>query len=224
MAFFIFGAGSIAQIASQYFSDDFDTDADAFIVDDGFVPEPSKAESMNLPAPIISLSDFQSEVSPQPSVSVFVAVSYSNQNGLRVKRCEELLSSGYQLASYVSPRASVLTKEPIGLNAFILEDNTIQPFVKIGNFVTLWSGNHLGHHSSIEDGVFVSSHVVISGNCRIGERSFLGVNATVGDSVKIGNEVILGAGSTVTKDVEDFSVIVPPRSTQLSKSSRDVAL
>ena len=40
--------------------------------------------------------------------------------------------------------------------------------------MTLWSGNHIGHHSVIEDNVFVSSHVVISGGVTIGDGCFLG--------------------------------------------------
>jgi acyl-[acyl carrier protein]--UDP-N-acetylglucosamine O-acyltransferase len=51
---------------------------------------------------------------------------------------------------------------------FVLEDNTIQPGVRIGDDVTLWSGNHIGHDSVIADHCFISSHVVVSGWVRIG--------------------------------------------------------
>ena len=54
-------------------------------------------------------------------------------------------AAGYRLVSYVSSRCSYLSQTPPGDNCFILEDNTIQPFVTIGNNVTLWSGNHIGH-------------------------------------------------------------------------------
>jgi acetyltransferase-like isoleucine patch superfamily enzyme len=33
--------------------------------------------------------------------------------------------------------------------------------------VTLWSGNYVGHHSIIEDDVFIASHVVVSGGVTI---------------------------------------------------------
>ena len=58
-----------------------------------------------------------------------------------------------------------ISPRPPGDNCFILEDNTVQPFVTIGNNVTLWSGNHIGHDSVIEDDCFISSHVVVSGTC-----------------------------------------------------------
>ena len=57
----------------------------------------------------------------------------------------------------------VWARHEIGENCFIFEDNTIQPFVKIGDDVVLWSGNHIGHHAEIGDHCFISSHVVISG-------------------------------------------------------------
>ena len=53
----------------------------------------------------------------------------------------------------------------------ILENNVIQTNVSIGNNVILWSGNHVGHRSTIEDHVHMSSHCVISGFCTI--KSFL---------------------------------------------------
>ena len=51
----------------------------------------------------------------------------------------------------------------VGENTFVFEYNVIQPFVKIGNNVVLWSGNHIGHHVVIADHCFITSHVVISG-------------------------------------------------------------
>ena len=45
---------------------------------------------------------------------------------------------GYKLASYVSSKATLLNNRQFGENCFIFEDNTIQPFVKIGNNITLW--------------------------------------------------------------------------------------
>jgi sugar O-acyltransferase (sialic acid O-acetyltransferase NeuD family) len=116
------------------------------------------------------------------------------------------------MASYVSPRATVLNDGRFGDNCLILEDNTIQPFVSIGNNVILWSGNHIGHHSRIDDHCFITSHVVVSGGVHIGERTFVGVNATLRDHVDIGAGCVIGAGSLVLKHVADDSVISEPGS------------
>ena len=100
---------------------------------------------------------------------MFVAMSYAKMNAVRAEKYASMKAAGYRLVSYVSSRCSYLSQTPPGDNCFILEDNTIQPFVTIGNNVTLWSGNHIGHDATIEDHCFITSHVVVSGNVRIGD-------------------------------------------------------
>ena len=72
--------------------------------------------------------------------------------------------------------------------------------MKLGNNIVLWSGNHVGHRTEIKDNCFVSSHVVISGYCVIGENSFLGVNATLNDHIELAKDTVLGSGSVVVKN------------------------
>ena len=48
----------------------------------------------------------------------------------------------------------------IGENTFIFEANVVQPGVTVGDNVVLWSGNHIGHDSVIEDHCFIASHAV----------------------------------------------------------------
>ena len=74
--------------------------------------------------------------------------------------------------------------------------------MKIGSNVVLWSGNHIGHHSTIQDNGFISSHVVISGFCDIGENSFIGVNSTVANNVNVGKDNWIGPNITIMKSTE----------------------
>ena len=53
-------------------------------------------------------------------------------------------NKGYQPASYISSNAFVWSNAKIGDHCFIFENNTVQPFVEIGDNVILWSGNHIG--------------------------------------------------------------------------------
>jgi NDP-sugar pyrophosphorylase family protein len=73
----------------------------------------------------------------------------------------------------------------LGENCLVLEDNTIQPFASIGRNVTLWSGNHIGHHAQIRDHCFIASHVVTdslsSRLLRLPLR--LGMDAAVPDAI-----------------------------------------
>jgi acyl-[acyl carrier protein]--UDP-N-acetylglucosamine O-acyltransferase len=112
----------------------------------------------------------------------------------------------------------------VGENCFILEDNTIQPFVTIGNNVTMWSGNHIGHDSIIEDHCFISSHVVVSGHVHIRPYCFLGVNCTLRNSITLAPESLIGAGAIIMKDTVEKGVYVPVRTELFTKPSDQINL
>ena len=215
----IFGAGDIARLAHHYFSTDSEHRVAAFAVDARYR---ERDELVGLP-----LVDFErvAELYPPGEFAFFVALSYARMNRLRAEKFSQVCELGYEVVSYVSSRCSFLTSEPVRRNCFILEDNTVQPNVKIGENVTLWSGNHIGHDSVIEDHVFISSHVVVSGNVRVGRYCFLGVNATLRNSITLGPRTLVGAGAVIMGDTEEGSVYVPPRAQRVAgKTSDDVAL
>ena len=145
-------------------------------------------------------------------------------NRLREERVAAAKARGYSLVSYISSRCTYLADAPPGENCFILEDNTIQPFVKIGNNVTLWSGNHIGHDSVIEDHCFLTSHVVVSGNVRIRPYCFLGVNATIRNSIEIAPATLVGAGAVIMKSTREKGVYLPQRAERFSKDSDEIEL
>jgi len=195
----IFGIGEQAEIAYYYFKNDSNYEVIAFSVDSKFKDRDTLFE-----LPVINFEDIEKEYSID-DYHFFVAIGYSKLNKIRTDKYLEIKSKGYILASYISSKASIFT-DKIGDNCFILEDNTIQPYVKIGNNITLWSGNHIGHHSVIKDNCFIASHVVISGGVEIGENTFIGVNATLRDHIKIGKSNVIGAGALILGDTEDNKV------------------
>jgi UDP-3-O-[3-hydroxymyristoyl] glucosamine N-acyltransferase len=145
-------------------------------------------------------------------------------NQARAAKYHAARSLGYALVSYVSTRATFLADQPVGDNCFILEDNTIQAGVQIGCDVTLWSGNHIGHDSVIEDHCFIASHAVISGHVRVRSYCFVGVNATLRNSITIASRTLIGAGAVIVADTVEGGVYVPQRATLLAKRSDEVEL
>jgi sugar O-acyltransferase (sialic acid O-acetyltransferase NeuD family) len=213
----IFGAGDIARLAHRYFETDSPHTVAAFTVDRDY----RKADSFcGLP-----LVDFETvpERYPAQRFQMFVALSYARMNRLRADKYFRAKEMGYSLVSYVSSRCSYLT-DPPGDNCFILEDNTVQPFVRIGSNVTLWSGNHVGHDSTVDDHCFVTSHVVISGNVKIGAYCFLGVNSTLRNSIVVAPETLVGAGAVIMKDTKPKGVYLPARAELFEKTSDMIEL
>ncbi len=137
---------------------------------------------------------------------MFVPISFKKMNHLRAARYDTAKQKGYELVSYVSSRATTWPDFECGDNCFIFEDNTVQPFVTLGNDIVMWSGNHIGHHSVIKDHVTITSHVVISGSCVIEPFCFFGVNSTIRDETCIARETLVGAGVIILKDTQEFEV------------------
>jgi sugar O-acyltransferase (sialic acid O-acetyltransferase NeuD family) len=214
----IFGAGDIAQLAHYYFTHDSEHDVVAFTVDRAY-----RRDDAFLGLPLLDIEDL-SERYPPTDHKMFVALSYAKMNKLRAEKFSKAKELRYEMVSYVSSRCSFLTDSPVGENCFILEDNTIQPFVTIGNNVTLWSGNHIGHHSTIEDHCFITSHVVVSGHVHIHPYCFIGVNATLRNSITIARETLIGAGAVIMKDTVEKGVYLPQRAELFSKKSDEVEL
>jgi len=214
----IFGMGDIAQIANYYFEIDSPYTVAAFTVDRPYLTG-DKYEGK----PLIAFDEILNKFPPS-KYKMFIALSYAQMNKLRARKYFEAKEKGYELVSYISSKCSYLSQYKQGDNCFIFEDNTIQPFVKIGNNVTLWSGNHIGHHSEIHDHNFISSHVVISGHCTIESNCFLGVNATLAHNITIARESLIGAGAVIAKDTEKKGIYVPPKSIKLNKESNQINL
>ena len=196
----IFGFGEIAELAHFYFSRESEYEVSAFTVDAAYLTETTFCG-----VPVVAFEEAVKQYTPE-QCEYFVAIGYSKLNEVRKEKYMAVKAMGYNFASYISSRATVLNDGRIGENCFIFEDNTIQPFVTIGNNVTLWSGNHIGHHTTIRDHCFITSHAVVSGGVEIGEQCFIGVNATLRDHIKIGEKCVIGAGAILLADAEPKGV------------------
>jgi sugar O-acyltransferase (sialic acid O-acetyltransferase NeuD family) len=190
----LIGDSALAEIAYEYFQYDSDFEVVAFSVERKYL-----CRDQLFGLPVVPFEDLEVHFPPADH-HAFVAISYGQLNRLRTRLKDSAKARGYQLASYVSSRAFVWKNVEIGEHCFIFEGNTIQPFVKIGNNVVLWSGNHIGHHSVIRDNCFISSHVVVSGYCDIGENCFLGVNSTIANNVVVARDNWINPMVAIMKD------------------------
>ncbi len=196
----VFGVGQWAELAHFYFTHDSHHDVVGFTVDGEYLEQDTFHG-----LPVVPFEELEQHFPPS-GAKAFVPISFKRMSHHRADKLEETKAKGYEVVSYVSSKATTFADFSCGENCFILEDNTIQPYVKLGRNIVMWSGNHIGHHTTIRDHVMITSHVVISGACDIGEHAFFGVNATVRDETVIGSETIVGAGTTIMADTEPFSV------------------
>ena len=192
----IFGILDNAELAHYYLLNDSPHNVLGFTVHRQYMPESGYFKDL----PVYPFEDIEERFSPK-KIKLFAPLSPSKMNQIKEEIYNEIRSKGFGFISYVSSRATILTGQ-IGENCFILEDNTLQPFTIIKENVTLWSGNHIGHHSRVDSHVTITSHVVVSGHCHIEERCFLGVNSTLKDGIKLSNTTLVNMDASITKDTE----------------------
>lgn len=198
----LLGDSAFAEIAYEYFTHDSEYEVVAFSVEREFL---RRDELFGLP--VVPFEELEDAYDPA-SHGFYAALVYTQGNALRRRLYESAKLKGYRPASYVSPRAFVWRNVELGEHCFIFEDNVVQPFVKVGSNVVLWSGNHIGHHSMIGDHCFISSHVVVSGFCKVGPSCFFGVNSSVANNTEVGGQCVVGAGAVILGDVGDGERVV----------------
>ncbi|MBO9200141.1 MULTISPECIES: acetyltransferase [Niastella] len=198
----IFGIQDYAELAHYYLTNDSSFEVAAFCVNEKYIPESKSFRGL----PVVPFEDVEHKF-PICDYSFFAPMAPKKMNQVREAIYGEVKEKGYNLISYISSKVTMFNNE-IGDNCFILENNTLQPFTKIGNNVVLWSGNHIGHHGEIRDHVTFTSHVVMSGHCIIGENSFLGVNATLRDGITLAKGTLVGMASAITKSTEEWGVYI----------------
>lgn len=196
----IFGSAEIAELARFYFEHDGGRKVAAFTVDDAYV-ESGTFNGLPLVAWSEALKRF-----PPDRYDMHVALSYMKLNRIREAKFNQARAAGYTLPSYFCSKSVRWPDLIHGDNCFVLENQTIQPGVRLGDNVMLWSGNHIGHGSMIGDHTYFASHIVVSGHCQIGQRCFFGVNATLRDFLTIGDDCFIAMDASITRDLDAGSV------------------
>lgn len=123
---------------------------------------------------------------------------------LRKKLYDKFTDIGGEFTSTISTTTTIGSFD----NAISTGVNIMQKVV-ITNSVTIKKGalinqlTSIGHDVVINQFVEICPNVSISGNCTLGENTFIGTGAIILPNVTIGKNVIIGAGSVVTKNIED---------------------
>lgn len=203
----MWGCGKIAEVISFYVTNDSDDEIVGYCVDEKYIND---KEQDFMGHPLVAFSMIE-KVFPPKNFKMLIPIGYKDMNRIRAEKYTEAKKKGYQLATYISSKATYYGTH-VGENSIILENNVIQPYTYIGDNTILWSGNHIGHHAKIGNHCFVSSHVVVSGSVIVEDYSFLGVNATLRDNITIASSSLIGAGAAIMHDTEAGSVYVPAKS------------
>jgi acetyltransferase-like isoleucine patch superfamily enzyme len=183
----LYGTGRGADVARRFLQRDSDHQVCGFTLDSDYMTSDTFCG-----LPVVAFENVE-KVFPPDEFKMLTLLGYQGMNGLRRRKYEEGKAKGYGFISYVNSHFYKAGDVEIGENCFILDNQSISLDVRIGNNVVLWSSNHIGDLTVVEDHVWLASHVTVAAEAVLGAGSFLGLGATVGNRVKIAPETFVGA-------------------------------
>lgn len=110
--------------------------------------------------------------------------------------------------SYIHPTAIIGQDVEIGKGSFIGANTIITTNVKIGKHSILNRSNHIGHDTTSGSYLSMMPGAIISGNCSIGDRVYIGTNASIKEQTNIHGLVTIGMGATVVNDIVNIGTYV----------------
>jgi len=212
----IFGTSEYARMMREYLLSD-DLEVVAFCVDRQYLDQPS-IDSL----PVVAWDETPTLYPPE-SHSLFIALGYTNMNGLREQKINEAIEQGYNLQSYIHPSV-IHTNLTIGDGCVCLEGVVFGNHCQIGKGNVFQVGVCVAHNAFIGDYNFFAPACAIAGDVTIENNCFLGTNCTVRNGITIQNKTLIGAGCYVDKSTDPESVWVPQRSTTLQTNSSDLII
>ena len=204
----IIGAGKFAETVHYCMMQSGEFEVVAFAVQ----PEYRSATSLcNLP--VVDLNRLPVDFPPS-DYRLFSAIGPQNTNANRINIYNKQKTFGYQFATFLDPHARIWPNLVVGENVYIDDSSIVQPFVRIGDNVTLISAG-VGHHSRIGDHCFLSS-TSLGGNVTVEEGAFLGMNSVVRDWVTVGSFCVVGMSATVQRGLDSHTLLAPPKGKAVS--------
>jgi len=209
----LFGTGRGADVAFRYLQRDSDHEICGFTLDAAYLKRTTFHD-----LPVVPFEEVETRFPPD-DYRMLILLGYQEMNQLRARKYLQAKAKGYTLASYVSSDFFRPEELSVGENCFILDNQSICLDVKIGNNVVMWSSNHVGDMTVIEDHAWISSHVTIAANVTIREGCFVGIGATISNHVTLGKNTFVGANALITSDTAENSVYVCGESKALDVDS-----
>jgi len=175
----LIGAGGHAREVESYLDEEV-----IFFVDDKYVDETNPK--------ILSLDSFNPD-----EYEVMVCMGDSNDRSDVVDK----LPTDTKYFSFIHPSVIIQDKVTIGEGSFIGPFTIINTNVKLGNHTLLNRFNNIGHDSICGDFLSMMPGSIVSGNCKLGDKIYIGTNSSIREKLTICGDTIIGLGSSVVKNI-----------------------
>ena len=182
----LIGAGGHAREVESYLDDEI-----VFFVDKEYVDTENPK--------ILCIDDFNPD-----EYEVMVCVGDSNDRHKIVNK----LPDNTKYFSFIHSSAIIQNKVIMGEGSFIGPYTLINTNVKLGAHTLLNRFNNIGHDSICGDFLSMMPGSIISGNCKLGDKIYIGTNSSIREKLTICNNIVIGLGSGVVKNINKSGTYV----------------
>lgn len=130
-------------------------------------------------------------------------------NKLRVKFLSYAKELGYHIPNFIHSSVMISPNVCIGKEGvYLLPKTIIMPWTVINNYVMISVGSIVSHHSSLDEGCFLSFGVNFGASIHAKKYAYCGIGSTIMTGInEIGEDCLIGAGAVVIKNVPDMAVV-----------------
>jgi sugar O-acyltransferase (sialic acid O-acetyltransferase NeuD family) len=207
----IVGFGSLAKTLYCYLLRD-GFEVESFLVDNEYLVSSSEF-SINS---IDRINEYDKE-----KYLFIVAIAHVQMNSIRAKLINKLLSEGYNLINYISPKSITYGAKVLGSNNIIMDSVIIAPNATIYDGNLFWPSSVISHDVRISSFSTFASGSKIAGKVSIGNNCFFGLNSSVNENLIVSDFTLVGANVNISKATVAFGVYVNSRFIKLKKSSQE---
>lgn len=110
----------------------------------------------------------------------------------------------------INPSAYISRFVEIGSGVVIHANSSVQADVTLGEDTVISFNVNIAHNTVIDEACFVAGNSIVGAYTHVRPYAFVGVGSTIisGKVSVIGRNAYIGAGSVVTKDVEEYTLVV----------------
>jgi sugar O-acyltransferase (sialic acid O-acetyltransferase NeuD family) len=182
----LIGAGGHAREVESYLGEEI-----VFFVDKEYVDTENPK--------ILCIDDFNPD-----EYEVMVCMGDSNDRHKIVNK----LPTNTKYFSFIHSSAIIQNKVIVGEGSFIGPYTLINTNVKLGAHTLLNRFNNIGHDSICGDFLSMMPGSIISGNCKLGNKIYIGTNTSIREKLTICDNIVIGLGSSVVKNINKSGTYV----------------
>lgn len=151
-----------------------------------------------------------------------IIVAVGNPNDRR-NLWEKIKKHNLDAATIIHPNVEIPKSALIKRGVVIFNNAFISCNTVLGENTCIQMNSIVAHNSIVKKHTIISPLTAISGNCSIGECTFVGTGSCIKEKITIGNNVIVSMGAVVMQDIKNnFIVMGNPARTILKNTKNQI--